>query len=377
MADQRFGVVIIGAGIIGTSIAWHLARRGRTDVAVLEKEAAAGQGSTAKAAGGIRVQFSSPVNVELSRLSIERFENFEKEMGVSAPFTQAGYLWMAATREQMTLFEANASLQRRMGLHVELLDRAGVARKAPYVRSDDLVGGVFHGRDGYASPADFVAGYEKRARELGVRFFFGEEVIGREGRTVRTRMGTYTGEHVVIAAGAYSGKLGGLLGMEIPVTPVRRQCFVTEPMPEFPHPVPMTIDYTTGVYLHSESGGLLIGKADKEEPPGFNENADYGFLEKVAELAMARVPALENARIRTGWGGLYEVTPDNHPLIGAAGEPGWWLACGFSGHGVMHAPATGMLVAELLETGRSTMDLSALRLSRFKEGSPNLETNVI
>ncbi len=377
MADKRFGVVIIGAGIIGTSIAYHLARRGQTDVAVLEKEAAAGLGSTAKAAGGIRVQFSSAVNVELSRLSIERFEKFEEEMGVPAPFTQAGYLWMATRPEQMRLFEANAALQRSRGLKIELLDRLGVVRKAPYVRSDDLAGGVFHGRDGYASPADFVAGYEKRARELGVRFFFGEEVTGREGRTVRTRSGSFGGDHVVLAAGAYSGKLGERFGMDIPVMPVRRQCFVTEPMPEFPHPVPMTIDFTTGVYLHSESGGLLIGKADKDEPSGFNENADYGFLEKVAELAMGRVPALENARIRTGWGGLYEVTPDNHPLIGAAGEPGWWLACGFSGHGVMHAPATGMLMAELLETGRASMDLSALRLSRFKEGSPNLETNVI
>jgi len=377
MADQRFGVVIIGAGIVGTSIAYHLARKGRTDVAVLEKEAASGLGSTAKAAGGIRVQFSSRINVELSRLSIERFENFEKEMGVTAPFTQAGYLWMASTPEHLRLFEANAAMQRGYGLAIELLDRTGVAKKAPYVRSDDLLGGVFHGRDGYASPADFVQGYEKKARGLGVSFFFGEEVTGREGRTVRTKTGTYMGEHVVIAAGAYSGRLGELFGMEIPVTPVRRQCFVTEPMPEFPHPIPMTIDYGTGVYMHSESGGLLIGKADKGEPPGFNENADYGFLETVAELAMGRVPALENARIRTGWGGLYEVTPDNHPLIGAAGEPGWWTACGFSGHGVMHAPATGMLVAELLETGRASMDLSPLRPTRFKEGCPNLETNVI
>jgi sarcosine oxidase subunit beta len=377
MADQRFGVVIIGAGIIGTSIAYHLARRGRTDVAVLEKEASAGLGSTAKAAGGIRAQFSSAINVELSRLSIERFEKFEKEMGVPAPFTQAGYLWMATRADQMRLFEANARMQRERGLNVEVLDRAGVVGKAPYVRSDDLAGGVFHGRDGYASPADFVAGYEKRARELGVRFLFGEEVTGREGRTVRTRSGSVAADHVVIAAGAYSGRLGELFGMDIPVKPVRRQCFVTDPMPEFPHPIPMTIDFTTGVYLHSESGGLLIGKADKDEPPGFVENADYGFLEKVAELAMGRVPALENARIRTGWGGLYEVTPDNHPLIGPAGEPGWWVACGFSGHGVMHAPATGMLVAELLDGGRSSLDLAPLRLSRFKEGCPNLETNVI
>jgi sarcosine oxidase subunit beta len=377
MADHRFGVVIIGAGIIGTSIAYHLARMGRPDVAVLEKEPSAGMGSTAKAAGGIRAQFSSDINIELSRLSIERFERFPEEMGIPVAFTQAGYLWMATAPEHLRLFEANAALQKRHGLAIELLDRAGVARKAPYVRSDDLLGGVFHGRDGYASPADFVMGYQKKAKELGVAFFFGEEVTGRDGRTVRTRSSSFAAEHVVIAAGAYSGKLGGMFGMEIPVKPVRRQCFVTEPMAGFPHPIPMTIDFGTGVYMHSESGGLLIGKADKDEPSSFNENVDYAFLEKIAELATARVPALEDARIRTGWGGLYEVTPDHHPLIGTAGEPGWWLACGFSGHGVMHAPATGMLMAELLVTGRASLDISCLRLSRFKDGQPMIETNVI
>jgi sarcosine oxidase subunit beta len=377
MVDQRFGVVIIGAGIVGTSIAYHLAREGRGGIAVIEKEPAAGMGSTAKAAGGIRAQFSSAINIELSRLSLERFERFPQEMGVPVAFTQAGYLWMASAPEHLRVFEANAALQRRHGLAIELLDRAGVAAKAPYVRSDDLVGGVFHARDGYASPADYVMGYEKKAKELGVSFFYGEEVTGREGRTVRTKAGSFAGEHVVIAAGAYSGRLGRALGFEIPVQPVRRQCFVTEPMAEFPHPIPMTIDYGTGVYMHSESGGLLIGKADKNEPPSFNENVDYGFLEQVAELAMGRVPALENARIRTGWGGLYEVTPDNHPVIGAAGESGWWVACGFSGHGVMHAPATGRLVAEMLTTGKTSLDVSCLRLSRFREGKPMVETNVI
>jgi len=377
MADRRFGVVIIGAGIVGTSIAYHLARAGRKDVAVIDKEPAAGMGSTAKAAGGIRAQFSSDINIELSRLSIERFERFPQEMGIPVDFTQAGYLWMATAPEHLRLFEANAALQRRHGLQIELLDRAGVAKKAPYVRSDDLLGGVFHARDGYASPADYVMGYHKKAKELGATFFFGEEVTGREARTVRTASGSFAADHVVIAAGAYSGKLGEKFGFEIPVSPVRRQCFVTEPMAEFPHPIPMTVDYGTGVYMHTESGGLLIGKADKDEPASFNENVDYGFLEKVAELAMNRVPALENARIRTGWGGLYEVTPDHHPVMGAAGEPGWWVACGFSGHGVMHAPATGMVMAELITTGRSSLDVSCLRLSRFKEGKPMVETNVI
>ena len=377
MADRRFGVVIIGAGIVGTSIAYHLARAGRTDVAVVDREAAAGMGSTAKAAGGIRAQFSSAINIELSRLSIERFERFPQEMGIPVEFTQAGYLWMGTRPEHLQIFESNAALQRRHGLQIELLDRAGVAKKAPYVKSDDLLGGVFHARDGYASPADYVMGYHKKAKELGATFFFGEEVTGREGRTVRTASGSFAGEHVVIAAGAYSGKLGGTFGFEIPVSPVRRQCFVTEPMAEFPHPIPMTVDFGTGVYMHTESGGLLIGKADPDEPESFNENVDYGFLEKVAELAMGRVPALENARIRTGWGGLYEVTPDHHPVLGAAGEPGWWVACGFSGHGVMHAPATGMVMAELLTTGKPSLDVSCLRLSRFKEGKPMVETNVI
>jgi sarcosine oxidase subunit beta len=374
--SRRYDVVILGAGIVGTSIACHLAMLGRPRVAVIEKEASPGLGSTAKAAGGIRAQFSSDINIELSKLSLDRFERFPEEMGVEASFTQTGYLWMATRPEEMRLFERNAERQRRHGLAIELLDGPGVARKAPYVRSDDLLGGVFHGRDGYASPADYVLGYHKKAKALGVEFHFGHEVTGRRGRVVATTSGEFEGERVVLAAGAWSGKLGELLGFEVPVRPVRRQCFTTEPFPELPHPIPMTIDYTSGVYLHSESGGLLVGKADKDEPPGFNETVDYGFVERVAALAMERVPALERATVRTAWGGLYEVTPDNHPLIGEMGE-GWWIAAGFSGHGVMHAPATGMLLAELLVTGRSSLDISSLRMSRFQEGQPIVETNVI
>src|ERR1043166_2811349 len=175
MTDRRFDVAIIGAGIIGVSIAWHLARRGCTSVAVLDKEIAAGMGSTAKAAGGIRAQFSSEINIRLSQMSIEQFERFPQEMGVEVVFNQAGYLWMATKPAEMKMFEANAALQRRCGLDVELLDRAGVAKKAPFVRSEDILGGAFHGKDGYAPPADYVMGYHKKAKELGVTFLFGEE----------------------------------------------------------------------------------------------------------------------------------------------------------------------------------------------------------
>jgi sarcosine oxidase subunit beta len=377
MPDRRFDVVVIGAGIIGASIAWHLARDGRGSIAVLEKEAGAGAGSTAKAAGGIRAQFSSAVNIELSKLSMERFERFPEEMGVPADFIQAGYLFLASTDSHQRLFEANAALQRRLGLEIEMLDRAGVERRAPYVRSDDLRGGVFHGRDGYASPADYLAGYEKRARERGVSFLFGEEVTGREGRELRTSSGAVAAEHVVIAAGAWSGELGRRLGFEIPVQPVRRQCFVTEPAEGFAHPIPMTVDFATGVYLHSESGGLLVGKADREERAGFTEGVDWGFVERVSELAVDRVPALGNARVKTAWAGYYEVTPDHHPLLGSAGEDGWWLACGFSGHGVMHAPATGAILAALIAGTRPPLDVSCLGPGRFAEGKAIVETNVI
>jgi sarcosine oxidase subunit beta len=373
---RKHDVVILGAGIVGTSIACHLAMCGRADVAVLDKEASPGLGSTAKAAGGIRAQFSSDINIELSKLSLERFERFAQEIGVDVPFTQAGYLWIATSPEEMRIFERNAERQRRHGLAIELLDRPGVARKAPYVETGDVEGGVFHARDGYASPADYVMGYHKKAKELGVSFLFGREVTGRRGRTLLTSAGEVEGDRIVLAAGAWTGRLGELLGFEIPIRPVRRQCFTTEPFPELPHPIPMTVDYATGVYLHSESGGLLVGKADKDEPAGFNEAVDYGFVERVAELAMRRVPALERATVKTSWAGLYEVTPDHHPLLGEIGE-GYWIAAGFSGHGVMHAPATGMLMAELLTTGRASLDVSGLRLSRFKEGHLIVETNVI
>ena len=375
MADPRFDFVIIGAGIVGTSIAFHLGMMGCPNVAVIDKAAAPGEGSTAKAAGGIRAQFSSDVNIELSRMSLDRFERFPQEMGVEVDFHQTGYLWIATKAAEMELFERNAEVQERHGLRIERLDAAGVKAKAPYVRTDDVVGGVFHARDGYASPADYVRGYHARAREKGVTFLLGREVTGRDGLTIETSEGPVAAGGVVLAAGAYSGKLGELFGFELPIQPVRRHCFVTEPLAELPHPIPMTVDYATGVYLHSESGGVLVGRAE-DEPPGFVETVDPGFIERVAELAIGRVPVLEKAQPKASWAGLYAVTPDNHPILGSIGES-FWIASGFSGHGVMHAPATGLLMAELLLGRPSSLDVSCLRLSRFREGKSLVETHVI
>jgi sarcosine oxidase subunit beta len=383
MPDLACDVAIIGGGVIGTSIAWHLARRGITNVLVVEKEINPGMGSTSKAAGGIRAQFNSRINVELSKLSIPAFERFPREMGIDVVFNQVGYLWIATRPEDLALFEKIVAEQRALGLDVRLLDRDGVAKHAPYVRIDDVIGGTFHQKDGYAPPADYVMGYHKKSKELGVRYLLATSVTG-----VTTRRGAVTGlttsagevraERVVCAAGAYAGRIGEMIGVEIPVQPVRRQCFVTKPIPSLPHPIPMTIDYGTGVYMHSESGGILCGLADKNEPPAFNEAVDFDFIAKMAELAMARVPVLESAEILTSWAGLYEVTPDHHPILGALpGLDNFYVAAGFSGHGVMHAPATGQLMAELLATGTTSLDISPLRWSRFRENQLIHETHVI
>ena len=362
MPDMKCDVAIIGGGIIGTSIAFHLA----------------------KAAGGIRAQFGSDINVQLSKMSIGEFETFGRDVGIQVDFNQVGYLWIATKADEMRLFEKNVALQRSRGLDVLLLGRDDVARRAPYVRIDDVAGGTFHQKDGYAPPADYVMGYHKASKDFGVKYLLGTEVTGvlvKEGvaQGLRTSQGEIAAKTVVCAAGAWAGQFGGMLGLEIPIRPVRRQCFVTEPIRDgLPHPIPMTIDYTSGVYIHSESGGVLAGLADKEEPSSFNQNVDYAFIERIAELAMHRIPRLETATVRTSWAGLYEVTDDDHPILGPLpGLSGFLLAAGFSGHGVMHAPATGRLMTELILTGKTSIDLRPLRCSRFRERDLVRETHVI
>jgi len=383
MADLSCDVAIIGGGIVGAAVAWNLAKAGCRDVAVVEREINPGLGSTAKAAGGIRAQFGSDINIRLSKLSLDLFETFSKDVGVEVDFVQAGYLWIATRPAEMETFRRNLDLQRSHGLDVKLLDRDGVKQRAPYVRVEDVVGGTFHQRDGYAPPADYVMGYHKAGLALGVRYLLQTDVTGvtianGAATGLQTSRGEIQAKRVVCAAGAFSGQVGRMIGIEIPVQPIRRQVFVTEKIADLPHPIPMTVDFTTGVYCHSESGGVLVGLADRDEPPSFNQNVDYPFIEKMAELAMHRIPRLETATIKTQWAGLYEVTPDHHPILGAVpGLKNFYLATGFSGHGVMHAPATGKLMAELLTTGKTSIDIRPLRYERFKEGDLVRETHVI
>ncbi len=380
---DRASVAIVGGGIVGASVAYHLAKRGAKDVVLVEKELLLGTHATAKSAGGIRQQFGSEVNCRLSLESVRQFERFSQEMDCTTEFLQYGYLWLATKPEEMAVFRRNVALQQSLGIPVRLITPKEALDIAPYVRIDDVVGGTFCPTDGYASPADYLVGYEKQAKRLGVRIHTECPVRGlrvRDGRieAVETAKGDVVTDTVVLAAGPYSTQVAKTADVELPVEAFRRQIFVTQPFPDIREEMPMTIDFTSGVYMHKESRGILMGLANKDEPPSFNESVDWAFLERVIELAMHRVPILEKAEILRGWAGLYDTTPDHHPILGRApGLPGLVLACGFSGHGFMHAPAVGKVTAELILEGRPSIDISPLSLARFREGKRIEESHVI
>ncbi len=374
--------VIVGGGVIGASIAYHLASRGLRDIVVLERDRL-GSGSTGKNAGGIRMQFSSEINVRLSQRSIPRFEAFAEEMGIDPAFRQVGYLFLITAERDVVPFERSLALWERLGVPARRLDRDEVHELFPEIVSDDVRFATFCAKDGYADPNSILQGYVTRARGLGVRFVEGTAVsaIDRaDGRVTAVHAGgrRIACPLVIDAAGAWAAEVARLIGADLPIVPLRRQIFMTERVPELDRDFPLTIEFESGLYLHRESGGVLLGMADRNERPGFDDSVNWDFLPAVVERAMARLPLLERATVRTGWGGLYEDTPDKHPIVGRIdGVEGFLCAAGFSGHGVMHAPAIGDLVAQLVVDGQTAIDLAPLRASRFAEGDLTREHNVI
>jgi sarcosine oxidase subunit beta len=380
---ERAPVVVVGAGCVGASIAYHLGRLGMKGVVVLEREPFAGAGSTGKAAGGIRAQFSTPISVRISQLAISHFERFAAEMETDPVFFQVGYLFLLADESRWKAFQAQAEMQRGLGLPVETLTPEGVRRIVPELAVDDLLGATYCAKDGLGNPHEVTQAYVSRARALGARFDFQRSATGLrlEGDTVigiETDKGPIDAPMVVNGAGPYAAEVARWAGVELPVQPVRRHCFTTRPLPFVHERMPMIVDMASGVYMHRESGGMLMGLANPEEPPGFNTSVDWDFLSRVVEPAIRRLPALEEAEIANGWAGLYETTPDHNAVLGPpANRRGLMLANGFSGHGFMQAPAVGQLIAEWIVEGRPSIDLSALRLERFAERKAMVEANVI
>ncbi len=371
-------VIIIGGGVIGLSIAYHLGQRKAGRVVLLEK-GQLGEGSTSRCVGGIRTQFSTEINILFSLESMMTFERFEEEFGVDPEFRRIGYLFLATTHSEWEVFKENVNLQKRFHIPVKLLEPEIIKREWPYLKVDDLSGGTFCAKDGYAGPSEVLSGFVRGAKRCGVEIYEGEEVkeiLVNKGRVmgVRTDREEISAPIVVNAGGPYASLIGEMAGVQIPVRPLRRQVFVTAPFHLTDQTIPLTIDFHRGWYFRQELDGLLLsGPLDKE--PSFNTSVDYEARVEASENAIYRVPALEGARIARGWAGLYEITPDNHAILGSVpGLEGFILANGFSGHGFQHSPAVGKVISELIVDGRATtIDITSLSIERFEKGHLLLE----
>jgi len=371
--QRAYDIVIIGGGIIGLSTAWYLAEAGAGTILVIEKDRL-GEGSTGRCAGGIRLQFSTEINILFSLKSMPVYETFLQEFGRDIGFKRHGYLFLAQEREEMEQLEHNHSLQRGHGIPVDLLGPSELEKEWPFLNVSDLQGGTFCASDGYAGPYEAVQGFYSRGRDVGVQYLEGAQVIGIDtdnGRVkaVRTNERSFAAGAVIVAAGAYSAGVAALAGVEIPVKPYRRQLFFTAPFTALPSVFPLIIDYHCGWYFRREGAGVLLaGSQDRHS--SFDTHTDFDAVCFSAEHGVHRVPLLEGCEIQGGWGGSYDITPDCHAILGAAEElQGLYLACGFSGHGFMHAPAAGRVMAEIIMRGRpETIDASALSPGRFRRG---------
>lgn len=376
-------IVIIGGGVMGASAAYHLAQRGVKNILLLEKESGFGTGATGRCAGGVRYQFSTEINVKLSLESLPMIERFKDEIGQDVSYHKYGYLLVATNEKIVEEFKYNVAMQNRLGVNTELLSGDEVRRRLPLMRFDDALAGTFNAKDGTVDPNSVVMGYIGAAQKLGVTALNGVEVVGvtvrgGEVRSVKTNLGEIEARVVLNAAGPWSGLIAQMAGIQIPITPLRRQIFTTNPLKDVPSDFPFVIDFAQSLYFHREGEGLLIGMSNQNEQPGFDQNVDEDFELVNLEAAVERMPLLEKASRASHWAGLYEVTPDAHPIYGATDVKGFLLCTGFSGHGFMHGPISGKLMTEFILDGKCTsLDVSMLDLKRFEEGRLIKEYNVI
>jgi sarcosine oxidase, subunit beta len=385
-------VVVIGGGIVGASCAYHLALAGCRDVLIVEREGAQGLGSSGRGAGGVRAQFATAINIEMSLYSIAFFARFKEVTGRPSGYRADGYLFVATGEEHLNYLRRNGERQAALGLKgVEILTPESIRDVIPQLRMDDVVGGSFCPTDGFVEPLSVLRGFTERARERGARVLLNAEVtgietLGGEICGVKTTRGHVATRTVVNATGAWAAGVAALAGLSLPVVPLRRQLVITEPTDALPLPLPMVIDMSNGFHFrreppaHSPSGVLMAWPAP-DETPGFKTEFEPSFIEQIMKRAGARVPCLADVKVAHARcrAGLYEVTPDHHAIIGPApGVKGLYLANGFSGHGVMHSPATGMMISEMIMDGRArTIDATPLRAERFAEGQLLEETAVL
>jgi sarcosine oxidase, subunit beta len=385
---QTAEVVIIGGGIVGSSIAWHLTHAGCKNVLVIERESSQGKGSTGKSMGGVRAQFSTPVNIQMSLYSIPFYAKFEEVVGYPADYRPQGYLFLATKDSHLAYLRDNFARQQKLGLTTaRLLPADEIRAMLPQLRSDDVLGGSFCSTDGFVDPYSVMNGFMTSAIEHGATLWKKTEVTGiakdQQGAfRVETTRGQVSTRMIVNAAGAWAAQIAKFLDVDLPVEPLRRMLVPSEPFSDFPHSSPMVIDMSTGFHFRPEGRGFLLAWNDPDETPGYKTDFEPSFIEKILMHAADRVPAFENLPInpKRAWAGLYEMTPDHHCILGPVqAVPGFFLANGFSGHGVMHSPATGKILSDLILDGKTNIvdDVSVLAFRRFARGELLHETAVL
>jgi len=380
---KKYDAIIAGGGIIGLATAFNLAKMKFGDILVLEKELFVGSGATSKCAGGIRAQFSSKVNIEVSMKSIEIFEKFEEITGEPALYDQVGYTFILTEEETVEPYLKAFELQKSLGLDVSVIGPDDIRELAPPVRTDDIIKATFCPRDGLGDPHEFLQGYFRAAKRLGVDIVTEAEVTGiivNGGKVagIKTDKEEFSTPLVIDAAGPYARKIGNMANIDVPVDPYRRQIVTTGELDFIPKTMPMVVDVSSGLYCHKESKGLLMGWADPDVEPGFDESQDPDYNDNILMKALDRIPKLEEAEVGNSWAGLYETTPDHHAIISFAdGIEGFFVNAGFSGHGFMHAPGAGVLAAELITGAEPSVNIDRLVLSRFAKGPIEEEINVI
>jgi sarcosine oxidase subunit beta len=384
-------VVVIGGGVMGASIAFHLAEAGIADVLLLERGSLAG-GSTSKAAGGVRAQFSDALNIQLGARSLEAFARFARRPGQEIDLRTVGYLFLLTTPDEVATFERSVALQNELGVPSRMVTAVEAARLNPLVRTDDVLAAAFHAGDGYCSPESVVLGYASAARRHGARVVTGVEVLGlgtvddaagRRITDVLTGAGTVATGTVICAAGPWSAQVGAMAGVDLPVTPLRRQILVTEPLPaqlagRAGPDMPFTIDFASTFYLHREGPGILLGMSYTGERPGVRLDLDDAWLPDLTAAIERRAPDLLDVGVAHGWAGLYEQTPDHNALVGEASSVSRFLyATGFSGHGFLQGPAIGEVVRDLVLGREPFVDVRPLSADRFASGDARPEHNIV
>jgi sarcosine oxidase subunit beta len=377
-------VVIVGGGVMGTSTAYHLALKGCRSVLLLERESFFGIQATGKCAGGIRYQFGTEINVRLSLLSLPMLDRFEEELGQPIDLRYCGYLFLLTSETDASVFRQNVEMQHRLGVGTEWLEPAQIAQMVPLINLEGVLAGTYHARDGLTDPNGVVQGYVSGARRLGAKLLTDVEVTGihvHGGRVqgVVTPHGEIATPVVANAAGPWAGVVGKMASVDIPIVPVSRQIVVTGPIPEVPPDFPFVIDFAQSLYFHREGPGILTGMSNPNQPVGFDQSVDQEWELVHLEAAMKRLPILERAGLSSRWAGLYEVSPDAHPILGRISPvEGLYGIGGFSGHGFMHGPICGLLLAEEILDGQArTMDITPLYIDRFREGREIVEYNVV